>query len=139
MSDQDYPSGPWVGFYVYSFKNQNRHRMDLALNFAAGRVTGSGTDDLGRFGIRGKFDIKGGEVYWHKTYARPDLGKVFYRGFREGKFIWGTWSLTFTTGGFKIWPLSEGTELDLIENEAKTQPAVEPVQKPKILIPSAVK
>ena len=33
---------------------------------------------------------------------------MFYRGFREGKGIWGTWEITIQYhGGFHIWPLGE--------------------------------
>ena len=37
-------------------------------------------------------------------YRRHD---VFYRGFREGKGIWGTWEILWDArGGFHIWPRS---------------------------------
>jgi hypothetical protein len=40
---------------------------------------------------------------------------VFYRGFREGKGIWGTWEITIQYhGGFHIWPRQAG------EGEART-------------------
>lgn len=33
--------------------------------------------------------------------------KFTYRGFREGKGIWGLWELPNESGGFHIWPLGE--------------------------------
>ena len=34
---------------------------------------------------------------------------VFYRGFREGKGIWGTWEIgSYCGGGFHIWPRQAG-------------------------------
>ena len=41
-----------------------------------------------------------------QTY--PGRHSVSYRGFREGKGIWGTWELGAYRGGFHIWPLSFG-------------------------------
>jgi len=36
---------------------------------------------------------------------------VYYRGFREGKGIWGTWEIgIFAHGGFHIWPKGEHDE-----------------------------
>ena len=43
---------------------------------------------------------------WMKQYVGKHT--VGYRGFNEGKGIWGTWTLTDLggtfTGGFHIWP-----------------------------------
>ena len=42
---------------------------------------------------------------WTKTYIGAH--DVFYRGFREGKGIWGTWEILWDArGGFHIWPRS---------------------------------
>jgi hypothetical protein len=102
-----FPSGPWVGFYNY--RPTDRHRMDLYLNFKSGAMTGDGNDDVGPFLIRGRYDADSHECYWTKTYLGAH--DVFYRGFREGKGIWGTWAIgTDSHGGFHIWPrgLSNG-------------------------------
>lgn len=109
VSEDLFPSGPWVGFYNY--RPGDRHRMDLRLEFGNGQVTGDGIDDVGQFLIRGQFDAANRECHWTKTYiGRHD---VFYRGFREGKGIWGTWEIGERYhGGFHIWPkgVSEGEE-----------------------------
>lgn len=120
MSDELFPSGPWVGFYNY--RPGDRHRMDLELSFANGQMSGTGVDDVGRFTIRGRYDAASRECHWTKSYLGAH--DVFYRGFREGKGIWGTWEIgMFSHGGFHIWP--KGT--DLGSAEAQLAVASEPV------------
>ncbi len=120
MSDELFPSGPWTGFYNYY--PGDRHRMDLALTFANGLMSGDGVDDVGRFLIKGKYDTARHECYWTKTYVGAH--DVFYRGFREGKGIWGTWEITIRDhGGFHIWPRAAGEG----QTEAETETAAEPV------------
>ena len=109
MSDSLYPSGPWTGFYNY--RPGDRHRMELELTFANGSLSGTGADDVGRFLIKGRYDVGAGECHWTKSYLGAH--DVFYRGFREGKGIWGTWEITIRDhGGFHIWPrgLGDGEE-----------------------------
>lgn len=48
---------------------------------------------------------------------------VDYKGYREGKGIWGNWTLANGKGGFHIWPLSEGPAL---ETDEKDEPALAP-------------
>jgi hypothetical protein len=107
VSEELFPSGPWVGFYNYA--PGDRHGMDLHLTFANGVLTGDGIDDIARFLIRGRYDAAALECHWTKTY--PGSHDVYYRGFREGKGIWGTWEIgPFAHGGFHIWPkgMAEG-------------------------------
>jgi hypothetical protein len=79
--------------------------MDLVLTFADHSVSGYGRDDIGQFVVTGRLDETNGECYWTKTYlGRHD---VYYRGFREGKGIWGLWDLPNESGGFHIWPLGQ--------------------------------
>jgi hypothetical protein len=102
VSEKVFPSGPWVGFYTYS-GTHDKHRMDLGLTFASGRISGGGNDDIGPFIIAGRFDAANGECHWTKTYVGAH--DVFYCGFRESKGIWGTWEiLSDIRGGFHIWP-----------------------------------
>ena len=106
MSDERFPSGPWTGFYTYRGES-GRHRMDLALSFANGRMSGHGSDDVGRFVVAGSYDAGRGECDWAKTYVGAH--SVAYRGFAEGRGIWGTWEIdALFRGGFHIWPLGEG-------------------------------
>ena len=77
--------------------------MDLNLTFANGSVTGEGSDDVGRFLIKGRYNPDNKECYWTKSYLGAH--DVFYRGFRDGKGIWGTWEIgPHWRGGFHVWP-----------------------------------
>ena len=70
-------------------------------------MTGDGADDVGRFVIAGQYDSGSLECLWTKTY--PGSHAVSYRGFREGKGIWGTWEIkSDCRGGFHIWPRGSG-------------------------------
>ncbi len=114
VSHDLFPSGPWTGFYNYT--PQDKHRMSLDLSFAGGKMSGDGSDDVGCFILRGQYDTHSLECWWTKTYVGAH--DVFYRGFREGKGIWGTWEITVhDRGGFHIWPRRTG------ESEAETASA----------------
>ena len=77
--------------------------MDLNLTFAHGFMAGEGNDDVGRFFIKGRYEADSRECHWIKSYVGAH--DVFYRGFREGKGIWGTWEIAIRYhGGFHIWP-----------------------------------
>jgi len=123
MSGSQFPSGPWVGFYTYD-KSARRFLMDLSLHFHNGRIDGEGADGLDTFVITGVYDSRTMECSWTKTY--PTRPEVAYRGYREGKGIWGLWTLSNARGGFHIWPLTEGGPPDLRsreEEESLTDPA----------------
>jgi len=133
VSDALFPSGPWTGFYNYSPKD--KHRMDLGLTFAAGKMTGDGNDDIGRFTIRGQYDAQSLECSWIKTYVGAH--DVFYRGFREGKGIWGTWEIMpHCRGGFHIWPkrIGEGeTQSESFEQEAPAPAIAEEIEQRRLV------
>ena len=94
--------------------------MDLALSFANQMVTGSGHDDVGAFVISGRYDAQTKECDWTKTYVGAHT--VYYRGFREGKGIWGTWELPDSKGGFHIWPRRQGEDNEESISESEDQP-----------------
>jgi hypothetical protein len=105
MNESLFPSGPWTGFYNYY--PGDRHRMDLHLNFASGILSGDGSDDVGRFRIKGRYDAGARQCHWTKSYLGAH--DVFYQGYREGKGIWGTWEIGKRfRGGFHIWPRESG-------------------------------
>lgn len=116
--DGDFPSGPWIGFYLYEAAGV-KHRQELSLRFSDGRLTGDGCDGVGAFFIHGQYSTETREVRWVKNY--PGSHNVHYRGFREGKGIWGTWEVgAQARGGFKIWPKALGDadgEIDSAEAE----------------------
>ena len=95
--------------------------MELHLTFASGLISGDGNDDLGRFLIRGKYDAASRECHWTKSYVGAH--DVFYRGFREGKGIWGTWEIQILNhGGFHIWPKQGGQGDETTESKEQTEP-----------------
>jgi hypothetical protein len=119
VSNDLFPSGPWTGFYTYS-GHRERHGMQLQLTFTAGAMTGDGSDAVGPFLIKGRYDCSSLECHWTKSYIGGH--DVSYRGFREGKGIWGRWEIgLWAHGGFHIWPEGAGA------GEAKAEEASEPV------------
>ena len=115
-----FPSGPWRGYFVYK-ASPGRWKMDLDLRFANGVMQGAGSDAVGTFTIRGSYSVESLEATWVKSYASHD---VSYRGFREGRGIWGTWTIRPDwTGGFMIWPKGMG--------EAAQERAYEEAQEPE--------
>ena len=106
--DERFPSGPWEGFWLQPVLDKNRHWMELILTFRNGAITGEGRDRVGKFVVRGRYEIEDGSCYWSKRY----VGKhdVFYKGYNEGRGIWGTWEISEAVsplaqkGGFHIWP-----------------------------------
>src|SRR5208283_1186773 len=119
MTEPLFPSGPWTGFYNY--RPGDRHRMELQLTFAQGNLSGSGIDDIGRFLIKGGYDAASRECHWTKTYVGSH--DVFYRGFREGKGIGGTWEIGILShGGFHIWPRGAGEGEAALEAATSAQP-----------------
>jgi hypothetical protein len=105
-ADSRFPSGPWCGFFLMSHL-PGRHQMELHLTFRQGVMTGEGRDRIGPFLIRGRYQIDDGQCWWTKRY----IGKhdVSYRGYNEGKGIWGLWEIPPSwKGGFHIWPEAMG-------------------------------
>jgi hypothetical protein len=139
-TDPRFPSGPWTGFFLQR-AIPGKHRMELILAFSQNQIEGEGRDWVGNFILRGGYSLYDGKCYWTKRY----LGKhdVFYKGYNEGKGIWGTWEISsaefeYQQGGFHIWPegmedptgshLTEAAELPV---KAPDQvPAQEPVVAP---------
>jgi hypothetical protein len=118
MSDREFPSGPWTGFFTYNIL-PGKHRTDLQLEFAHGRMTGEGNDRVGSFVISGRYDAQTKECYWTKSYVGQH--DVSYTGFGEGKGIWGTWEISPRhRGGFHIWPLTDdaGANAERLAEEA---------------------
>lgn len=109
MPDADFPSGSWTGYYQYP--DGGRGHQDLWLHFEEGRITGTGTDEVGDFVVEGTYDASSKEAEWQKRFAGGHV--VMYRGFRESvPGIWGTWNIPGNwSGGFHIWPVGEKAEL----------------------------
>ena len=114
-----FPSGPWIGFYTYA-SPQDKHRQDFQLSFENGRMDGSGSDDIGFFILRGTYNEDSLEAKWLKTY--PGSHDVDYRGFREGKGIYGQWTIGGSSGGFMIWPKGKGDGMSESVGETVEEP-----------------
>jgi hypothetical protein len=136
-SDPRFPSGKWVGFFLDK-RMPGRHQMEIVLTFAGGKLTGAGSDRVGSFTFKGKYDLADGKCEWVKQYLKAH--SVDYRGFNEGKGIWGTWDfhqLGFHfTGGFHIWPegiadptqprLKEEADVPIEEKSGEREPELVP-------------
>lgn len=105
-ADPRFPSGPWTGYFLQEL-HPGRNKMDLHLTFRQGQMSGDGRDMVGDFIITGRYQTSDGQCWWHKRY----LGKhdVIYKGYNEGKGIWGVWEIPpQQRGGFHIWPEAMG-------------------------------
>lgn len=124
-TDSRFPSGKWVGFFVDK-RMPGKHQMEITLTFVNGNMTGDGRDRVGTFTFNGKYDVTDGKCEWVKKYVSAHA--VDYRGFNEGKGIWGTWEMHWGgavfTGGFHIWPdgMSDPTQPVL---EEEVDPPIE--------------
>jgi len=92
--------------------------MDLVLEFRAGKMSGEGADGIGLFIISGNYSEETGECAWVKQYVGRHF--VDYKGYREGKGIWGNWVVGAGKGGFQIWPLSESGPIK-VEKESEPE------------------
>jgi hypothetical protein len=102
-TDPRFPSGAWTGFYLQG-ESPRKLQLELNLAFAGGNLKGEGRDYLGKFRIKGTYQVDEGICTWTMTYY--SMGSRMYRGFNEGKGIWGTWKMEhFWRGGFYIWPV----------------------------------
>jgi hypothetical protein len=135
-TDPRFPSGPWTGFFLDP-RLPGRHLMELRLTFRGGSLSGEGRDWVGLFVLRGRYDLADGTCHWTKRY----LGKhdVFYRGYNEGKGIWGTWEIRdLGRGGFHIWPegMADPTQPTLTE-EADLPAPEEVIEKEEpVIVPA---
>lgn len=116
-SDPRFPSGKWIGFWTQTEPFKAKPSQEMILTFRGGTIDGEGRDMIGKFYIRGFYSTEDGRCRWTKKY----VGKhdVYYKGFNEGKGIWGTWEILNNHGGFHIWPegMSDPTK-PALEEEA---------------------
>jgi hypothetical protein len=112
--------------------------MDLHITFGRGVLAGDGRDRVGKFTMKGRYQIDDGKCYWTKKY----LGKhdVFYQGYNEGKGIWGFWEIPscFLQGGFHIWPegMTNAENLGLAEEADLPQVIHGTLETSEPLVPS---
>ena len=105
VTDERFPSGPWVGFWIQ--RGMGRQKMSLSLSFIAGKVTGSGCDVIGRFDFVGVYDLKTGRVQMTKHYEHAHRVQYIGANENDGMWLWGVWSVGGDWGGFHLWPEGE--------------------------------
>jgi hypothetical protein len=137
-TDPRFPSGPWVGYFLQR-QLPGRHMMELRLTFRHGDMRGEGRDRVGRFTIRGHYDLDTGKCYWTKRYIGQH--DVFYQGYNEGKGIWGVWEIPHPVfrislrGGFHIWPegMADPTGSHLAAEAEPPLPVEEPEEAKELV------
>ncbi|MBY0513640.1 MAG: hypothetical protein K2P78_06975 [Gemmataceae bacterium] len=99
-----YPSGSWEGFWQQEHYGRQAMR-EFRLAFRDGRITGGGSDVVGRFTFAGEYDEATGRVRMVKQYV--DRHAVAYVGSPDGEgCIAGTWSIgEHWTGSFLMRPV----------------------------------
>lgn len=102
-----FPSGRWVG--IQKCVGHGTLRLALLLTFKSGKIEGSSVLPDETVTIQGTYDGESLECRFTFRFDRPgDIDG--FRGFREGRGIWGTWQCPVVgcTGGFQIWPAADG-------------------------------
>lgn len=94
-----FPSGQWEGFYLHFGQ---KYKKENILNFCDGIVSGHGTDGIGSYTWKGKYDTEDGNCHMTKTYVGAH--QVFYSGIVDENGFWGHWKLQFMSDGFHLWP-----------------------------------
>jgi len=125
-TDDRFPSGTWVGYFI---QWNSRSRTELDLFFKDGLISGAGADWVGEFIVKGRYQIDDGKCWWTKRYLKGH--DVAYQGYAEGKGIWGLWEIPQIAGrgGFHIWPKGspEGDAVEAEEAEPVTTVVFETV------------
>lgn len=104
-----YPSGAWKGYWEQDGYRGTMHPLEF--HFAAGRVTGSGYDVVGRFTFSGTYDDSG-----HVSMVKHYIGahQVIYEGTWDGEgTIFGQWTISGVWSG--PFALSPDGELNVAE------------------------
>jgi hypothetical protein len=75
--------------------------MSFFLHFQKGKVTGSGSDDVGTFSWTGTYST---DTFHCKMTKRYPTHAVYYDGRADENGIYGTWTIGgYYKGGFHIW------------------------------------
>ena len=117
-----------VYFMIFSFTRQDIADKLIALHQQGVEVVGIFDESQ----ALGRYSVDDGQCHWVKQYiGRHNL---FYKGYNEGKGIWGTWELVVpgasATGGFHIWPEGEADPTRPHLEEAVDQPVEDLVATP---------
>src|SRR3954454_364685 len=135
-TDPRFPRGKWVAFFLDK-RLPGRHQMEILLTFAGGRMSGEGRDRVGKFTFEGSYDVADGKCAWVKRYVGKHA--VRYKGFNEGKGIWGTWEMFWGafafSGVFHIWPegMADPSQPRLTEEADVPVEPVVPEREPELV------
>lgn len=142
-----FTSGDWIGFYVYP-NDPERHTMIFTLEFANGIINGSGSDDVGGFSFKGKYNLETMQCQMRKHYSTH---MIDYEGHVDENGIWGKWKCVkdarmtnipdylfqellniesaMMSGGFHIWPKERKfSESEVAEKENASKKVLELVK-----------
>ena len=130
-TDERFPSGPWVGFWIQ--RGWGKQKMRLSLTFNGGRVSGAGEDVVGRFSFHGMYDLATGRLVMAKQYEKAH--GVVYDGANEGDgmWLWGVWSIGGERGGFHLWPEGEEEPTQRRLKAAKGLPKSQRLKRGKLV------
>ena len=107
-TDERFPSGPWVGFWLQRPLAGRQWMREVYLRFADGKVSGFGSDWVGEFSFRGTYDLKTGRVALRKDYVGSHTVRYDGQNENDGQWLWGIWTLRDVLGsdrgGFHLWP-----------------------------------
>lgn len=138
-SHRFFPSGDWEGFYLYR-NDGEKHAMNFSLDFSNGRITGSGSDDVGGFSWKGTYNTEACTCSMTKQYSTHTIA---YQGHADENGIWGNWTYgdddtlnqfnevtrqkiiqvfaNKMNGGFHIWPRKNEQVQEAIETGEKVE------------------
>lgn len=104
-TDPRFPSGPWKGFWLQHGCAGRQWMKGLWLRFVDGQVEGGGSDMVGAFTFKGRYDLKTGQCLMTKQYLGGHLVQYDGANQGDGMWLWGVWSIREQdSGGFHMWP-----------------------------------
>lgn len=113
------PSGEWEGLYKYPIPLQGileEGKMSFVIDFCEGSIIGFGSDQVGGYTWKGRYDTDKMQCWITKSYTTHDIE---YEGNIDENGIWGFW-LTGNDrfkGTFHIWP--KGREVEEVAEHRK--------------------
>lgn len=120
-TDKRFPSGLWMGYWIQGYI---KGRMRLTLEFIEGGITGSGTDAVGPFDIKGVYSKKHNMVCMDKRYRGAH--SVGYCGCANDGGLDGTWYLAQIPqiDIWRLWPVDEAFDVVPVMAAAEDEPVV---------------
>lgn len=113
------PSGEWEGLYKYPSAMQGMFeegKMAFVIDFCNGGIIGFGSDQVGGYTWKGRYDTDTEQCWMTKSYTTHDIE---YEGNVDKNGIWGFWLTGHDRfkGTFHIWP--KGREVEAVAEKKK--------------------